>query len=66
VCFRLRGPDEPNERLLQRLNASGRVHLTHTKVNGAYTLRMAIGGTNTERRHVEEAWRLIRELASAV
>lgn len=64
VCFRLRGPDEPNERLLQRLNASGRLHLTHTRVNGAYTLRMAIGGTNTERRHVEEAWHLIQELAS--
>lgn len=63
VCFRLRGPDEPNERLLERLNASGKVYLTHTKVNGAFTLRLAIGAPTTERRHVEAAWELIQAAA---
>ena len=63
VCFRLRGDDEPNVELLEKLNASGKVYLTHTRVNGEYTLRMAVGSPATQTRHIEEAWRLIRELA---
>jgi aromatic-L-amino-acid decarboxylase len=63
VCFRLRGDDGPNERLLARLNAGGRVFLTHTRVNGAYALRLAIGSPATEAAHVHEAWRLIRDSA---
>jgi aromatic-L-amino-acid decarboxylase len=59
VCFRLRDGDEASERLLRRLNESGKVYLTHTRVNGAYTLRLALGGVWTQRRHVEEAWQLI-------
>jgi aromatic-L-amino-acid decarboxylase len=60
VCFRLRGEDGPNEKLLATLNASGELYLTHTRVNGRYALRLAVGGTRTERRHVEQAWRLIQ------
>ena len=63
VCFRLRGDDGANEVLLRRLNDSGEVYLTHTRVNGAYTLRVAVGGTWTQQRHVERAWRSIREAA---
>jgi aromatic-L-amino-acid/L-tryptophan decarboxylase len=63
VCFRLRGADEPNERLLDALNRSGELFLTHTKLGGKYVLRMAIGGTWTERRHVERAWSAIRAAA---
>src|SRR5690242_4263251 len=63
VTFRLRAGDEATKRLLQRLNASGRVHLTHTRVNGAFTLRLALGGTWTQRRHVEAAWQLIADTA---
>jgi aromatic-L-amino-acid/L-tryptophan decarboxylase len=65
VCFRLRGGDEASERLLHRLNESGKVYLTHTRVNGAYTLRLAIGGVWTQRRHVEQAWRLIATTADS-
>jgi aromatic-L-amino-acid decarboxylase len=66
LCFRLAGPsDAPTEALHQRLNASGQALLTHTKVRGQYTLRLAIGGTLTEAHHVTETWTLIQELADA-
>jgi aromatic-L-amino-acid decarboxylase len=64
VCFRLRGGDEANEELLRRVNASGSVYLTHTRVRDQYVLRLAIGSPRTERRHVEAAWDLIQQAAS--
>jgi len=64
VCFRLKSGDDANERLLEALNRSGDLHLTHTRLNGRFTLRMCVGQTNTTERHVENAWRRIREEAS--
>jgi aromatic-L-amino-acid decarboxylase len=64
VCFRHVGGDEVNRRLLDSLNRSGKLYLTHTTLDGKYTLRFCVGQTNTEARHVEEAWRMIREVAS--
>lgn len=64
VCFRLRGPDEPNQRLLEALNASGQVYLSHTVVHGAFTLRLAIGGTATRYEHVAAAWDSIGRIAA--
>jgi aromatic-L-amino-acid decarboxylase len=46
--------------LMERLNDSGALYLSHTKVNGQVVLRMAIGATATERRHVLSAWDTIR------
>ena len=73
VCFRYRPDsvsdtqvDDLNRRLLARVNASRRVHLTHTLLGEHYVIRMAIGQRETERQHVEEAWSLIREAAKAV
>lgn len=71
VCFRFhpQGVDEEdrlnklNERLLQALNASGNLFLTHTKVKGRYTLRMVTGQTYLQKRHVQEAWEFIRKTA---
>jgi len=60
VCFRLRADDDRNLELMQKLNSSGELYLTHTKVGGTVSLRLAIGGTLTERRHVERAWALIQ------
>jgi aromatic-L-amino-acid/L-tryptophan decarboxylase len=59
VCFRHCSGDPFNERLMQRLNASGAMYLTHTKLDGKFTLRMSIGQASTERRHVQRAWELI-------
>lgn len=71
VCFRHRPAgvqDEAaleahNTAILERVNASGRVFLSHTKLNGRYTLRIAIGNLRTEERHVADAWTLLREAA---
>jgi aromatic-L-amino-acid decarboxylase len=64
VCFRLRGGDELNQALMERLNAGGDLYLTHTRLRDRLTLRMSIGQTQTERRHVERAWQRIREVAA--
>ncbi len=66
VCFRHRGGDAVNEALLQRLNRSGDLYLTHTKLDGRYTLRLCVGQTNTEERHVAAAWRRIQEEAATL
>lgn len=65
VCFRHKAGDEANQCIMDRLNESGRVYLTHTRLDGKLTLRMSIGQLTTRRRHVECAWRLIREAADA-
>lgn len=66
VCFRHVGGDAVNERLLDALNASGELYLTHTRLEELYTLRLAIGQTHTTERHVAAAWRLIRDTAAAL
>jgi aromatic-L-amino-acid decarboxylase len=64
VCFRHIGGDKLNEQLLERLNRSGRLYLTHTKLDEQYTLRFCVGQTHTEARHVRQAWRQIQEVAT--
>ena len=64
VCFRHRGGDEQNEALMNRLNRSGDLYLTHTRLNGKFTLRFCVGQTNTTDRHVEQAWTRIQEEAN--
>jgi aromatic-L-amino-acid/L-tryptophan decarboxylase len=59
VCFRHLGGDDVNHRLMERLNDSGAMFLTHTKLDDKFTLRMSIGQTNTDREHVERAWAMI-------
>lgn len=66
VCFRYRAGDEANQRLLDRLNRSGKMLLSHTRLNDQLVLRLSIGQTNTERRHVEQAWKLIQQAADEV
>ena len=75
VCFRYRpewmdgrGKDpeklnEINARLLDELNDTGEIYLTHTKLNGSYAIRFVVGQTNVGKRHVERAWELIKRTA---
>lgn len=65
VCFRRKGDDEANQRLLDTLNGSGELFLTHTKLDGRLVLRMSIGSLHTEERHVKEAWAAIQRAAVA-
>lgn len=62
VCFRLRGPDEPNRALLDRINASGAAFMSHTELDGRYTLRFTVGNVRTREANVRKAWALILSL----
>jgi aromatic-L-amino-acid decarboxylase len=66
VCFRQRGAeaDALNQRLLARLNATGKLFLTGTRLKGKYVLRLALGHLTTMEQDVAEAWELIQRVAS--
>ncbi len=64
VCFKHLGGDSFNQHLLERLNQSGHLFLTHTILNGQYVLRFCVGQTHTEERHVKQAWLHIQETAA--
>jgi len=66
VCFRHKRGDETNMRLLEAVNRSGKLYMTHTTMKGRYTIRFCVGQTNTEEDHVVRAWRLIRETAASL
>jgi aromatic-L-amino-acid decarboxylase len=63
VCFRHKGGDALNQSLMDRLNRSGDLYLTHTRLDDRFTLRVCVGQTNTTARHVERAWKRIQEEA---
>jgi aromatic-L-amino-acid decarboxylase len=60
VCFRREGPDEENEAILERVNASGEIFISHTKLDGRYVLRLAIGNERTTEADVRLAWDVLR------
>ena len=63
VCFRRDGTDEENEALLERVNATGEIFISHTKLNGRYTLRLAVGNARTTELDVRRAWEVLRREA---
>jgi aromatic-L-amino-acid decarboxylase len=60
VCFRYKGTDEENRRLLDTVNASGEFFISHTVLHGRFTLHLAIGNMGTTLEHVMRAWEMIR------
>ena len=66
VCFRHTSGDAFNKELVERLNRSGKLFLTHTTLNDQYVLRMCIGQTHTDERHVKRAWHLIQDTAEKI
>ena len=71
VCFRYHPKetndetqlDQINQELLERLNKSGKVFFTHTRLNGKFAIRFMIGQTRTTEQHVQKAWKLIVQIA---
>lgn len=66
VCFRHRGGDAVNQEIMDRLNASGELYFSHTRLDDRLVLRLCVGQTWTERRHVERAWQLIRDTGASI
>jgi aromatic-L-amino-acid/L-tryptophan decarboxylase len=60
VCFRREGSDADNQALLERVNASGEIFISHTVLNGRYVLRLAIGHESTTEADVQRAWDVLR------
>ncbi|HEU5476968.1 MAG TPA: pyridoxal-dependent decarboxylase [Gaiellaceae bacterium] len=63
VVFRRDGTDEDNERLVERVNASGEIFITHTRLEGRYVLRLAIGNARTTEDDVRWAWEVLNREA---
>ena len=63
VCFRHRAGNAFTEALMNRLNESGALYLTHTVLDGRLVLRLAVGAPATRREHVKAAWTRIAETA---
>jgi aromatic-L-amino-acid decarboxylase len=66
VCFRKTGSDEENEAIMQRVNDSGEIFLSHTKLAGRIVLRLAIGNARTTEADVALAWDVLRREAAAL
>lgn len=64
VCFRHEGDDALNQALLERVNASGEIFISHAVLDGRYVLRLAVGQMSTTRDDVERAWEVLRREAA--
>jgi aromatic-L-amino-acid decarboxylase len=70
ICFRFNPGNQDNiqlnalnQRILRRVNDSGKVFMTHTKIRDKFTIRLVAGQTYVEKRHIEHAWDLLQEAA---
>lgn len=74
VCFRFLPPgidnieeiNRINNSLMEKLNGTGKLYLTHTKLNGKFTLRLVIGQTYQEKHHIDSAWEFIKKIAGNI
>jgi aromatic-L-amino-acid decarboxylase len=60
VCFRHEGGDELNREVLERVNASGEMFISHAVLDGRYTLRLVVGGLHTTEEDLRRAWAQLR------
>jgi aromatic-L-amino-acid/L-tryptophan decarboxylase len=60
VCFRREASDVENEALLNRVNGTGEIYISGTRLNGQYVLRLAVGNVRTTEQDVVRAWELLR------
>ena len=63
VCFRHEGSDDHNEEIVERVNRSGELFLSHTRLGDRYVLRLAIGNERTTEQDVRRAWDALRAAA---
>lgn len=66
VCFRacpsgVDDLDSLNETMMNEVNASGQAYLSHTKLNGTFTMRLSVGSIRVEERHLEKVWNILKE-----
>jgi aromatic-L-amino-acid decarboxylase len=71
VCFRaapdgVNDLDALNERIMNEINASGEAYLSHTKLNGKFTLRLSVGSIRVEERHIRKIWELLNKEVQAI
>jgi aromatic-L-amino-acid decarboxylase len=66
VCFRYKGSDDENRAIIEKVNASGRMFIASTVLNGKVTLRLAIGHLETRWNDVQEAWELLQKAAEGI
>ncbi|ESO82173.1 hypothetical protein LOTGIDRAFT_146670 [Lottia gigantea] len=62
VCFRLKGTNEINEKLLKLISEDGRIHIVPSNFKEKYYLRFAVCATSTTSEHVQFAWKVITEM----
>ena len=65
VCFRLRGSDEANLRVLDAINSQGEAYISHTVLHGRVVLRVAIGNIATSRKTLKRLWNFLKRNASS-
>ncbi|OGF65095.1 MAG: amino acid decarboxylase [Candidatus Fischerbacteria bacterium RBG_13_37_8] len=72
VCFRINDGrkenelNELNKSLMEQINDTGKIFLTHTTLKGKYVLRLAVGQRMTQESHVQNAWEIIRKCAKSI
>ena len=68
ICFRYKPAgyfgdlNELNSNLMDEINKTGRIFLSHTKLNGNFVIRLVVSGIRTEEKHVFEAWEIIKSI----
>ncbi|XP_014253190.1 aromatic-L-amino-acid decarboxylase [Cimex lectularius] len=64
VCFRIKGSNEKNEKLLKMINGNGKIHMVPSKINGTYFLRMAVCSRYSEPQDIKESWEEVKAMAT--